>query len=67
MILRASLANKDVASENELTVGAFGAQTLGFAITTVVRRTRSFFMSEQLYIHKHNHSTSNVMKSEKFS
>ena len=45
MILRASLANKDVASENELTVGAFGAQTLGFAITTVVRRTRSFFIA----------------------
>ena len=67
MDVGAALAHKNVAGENELTISALGSKSLGFAITTVVRRTCTFFMSEQLYIHKHNYSTSNDIKSEKFS
>ena len=46
MNLRASLTNENVASKNELTVSALYAKAFRFAVTSVVRRTGTFFMSE---------------------
>ncbi len=46
MELGASLTNENVACENELTVRTFCTQSFCGALTTVVRRTGTFFMSE---------------------
>lgn len=46
MELGASLTNKNVACEYELTVRTFCTQSFCGTLTTVVRRTGTFFMSE---------------------
>jgi hypothetical protein len=58
MNFRAALANKDVACQNELSVGALGAQSLSMAIASVTGGAHSFFMREQLEIHLKHASTS---------
>ena len=44
----AALANKDVASQNELTVSTLGAKALGLGITAVLGGAHTFFMGEEL-------------------
>lgn len=51
MDVRASLANQNVAREDELTVRALHAQSLGLGITAVLCRTNSLFMSKKLKVH----------------
>lgn len=46
MDLRTSLANQNVAGEHALTIAAFRTETFCLAVTTVMGRTRTFFMSE---------------------
>ena len=46
MNLRASLTNKNVARKHLLTVAALRAKTFRFTVSAVVRRTRTFLMSE---------------------
>ena len=46
MNFRTSLTNENVASENCLTVATLHAKSFRFAISTVVRGTGTFFMSE---------------------
>ena len=46
MNVSASLLDEDVAGEYELTVSTLNAKTLGLRVTTVLRRTHTFFMSE---------------------
>ena len=48
MDVGASLANQDVASQNELTVSTLNAQTLCLGITTVLGRTAALMVSEEL-------------------
>ena len=48
MDMRASLANQDVAGQNELTVSALHAQSLRLGITTVLSRTAALLMCEEL-------------------
>ena len=48
MDVRASLANKDVASQNKLTVCALSAEALGLGITTVLGRAAAFLVREEL-------------------
>ena len=48
MDVGASLANQDVASQNELTVSTLNAQTLRLGITTVLGRTAALVVSEEL-------------------
>ena len=43
---RASLANENVARKHRLPVAAFRAETFCLAVAPVVRRARTFFMSE---------------------
>jgi len=51
MDMRASLANQNVAGQHELTVGALGAQSLGFRITAVFGGAAAFMMGEELETH----------------
>ena len=44
----AALAHQDVARQDELTVGALGAKTLGLGITAILRGAHTFFMGEEL-------------------
>ena len=44
----AALANKDVASQNELTVSALGAKALGLGVAAVLGGAHTFFMGEEL-------------------
>lgn len=44
--LRTSLTNENVACKNALPVATLRAKTFCLAISTVVRRTGTFFMSE---------------------
>ena len=46
MNFRTSLANKDVACENCLTIAALHAKSFRLAVSTVVGRAGTFFMSE---------------------
>jgi len=46
MNLRASLANEDVPCENRLAVATLHAKSFRFAVSPVVGRTGTFFMSE---------------------
>jgi len=46
MDVGASLLDEDVACQYELTVGTLYAKALGLGITTVLRGTHTFFMSE---------------------
>ena len=48
MDVSASLANQDVAGQNELTVSALHAQTLGLGVTTVLGRTAALLVREEL-------------------
>ena len=48
MDVSASLANQNVAGQNELTVSALHAQTLSLGITTVLGRTAALMVSEEL-------------------
>ena len=48
MDVSASLANQDVAGQNELTVSALHAQALSLGITTVLGRTAALVVSEKL-------------------
>ena len=48
MDVGAALANKNVASQNELTVSALGAKALGLGITAVLGGAHTFFMGEEL-------------------
>ena len=48
MDVGASLANQDVASQNELTVSTLAAQTLGLGITAVLGGTAALVVSEEL-------------------
>ena len=48
MHVGASLANQDVASQNELTVCTLHAQALSLGITTVLGRTAALVVSEEL-------------------
>ena len=43
-----SLSYEDVAGENCLTVSSLNAKALGFAVTTVLGRTDTLLMSEEL-------------------
>ena len=60
MDVRASLTNQNVAREDELTVRALHAQSLGLGITTVLSRTAALLMCEELktdfqhLLHLHN-------------
>ena len=47
MDVRASLANENVASQNELTVCALGAEALGLGITTVLGRAAAFLCARR--------------------
>ena len=44
----AALANKNVAGENELTISALGAKTLGLGITAVLGGTNALLVGEEL-------------------
>ena len=48
MDMSASLANQDVAGQDELTVGTLHAQALSLGITTVLGRTAALMVSEEL-------------------
>jgi hypothetical protein len=48
MNVRASLANQDVASQNELTVSALHAQTLGLGVTAVLGGAAALLMGKEL-------------------
>mgnify|MGYP005605567777 CR=1 FL=1 len=48
MDVGASLANQDVAGQNELTVSTLHAQALSLGITTVLGRTAALVVSEEL-------------------
>ena len=48
MDMSASLANQNVASQNELTVGTLYAQALSLGITTELGRTAALVVSEKL-------------------
>ena len=48
MDVGASLANQDVARQNELTVSALHTQALSLGITTVLGRTAALMVSEEL-------------------
>ena len=48
MDVGASLANQNVAGQNELTVGTLHAQTLGLGITAVLGGTAALVVSEEL-------------------
>ena len=48
MDVGASLANQDVAGQNELTVGTLHAQALGLGITAVLSGTAALVVSEEL-------------------
>ena len=50
MDVSTTLTNQDVAGQNELTVCSLGAESLGLRVTTVLGRTHTFFMSEQLNV-----------------
>ena len=50
MQMRASLANQNVAGQNELTVSTLGAKALGLGITTVLRATYTFFTCHKKYL-----------------
>ena len=56
MDVGAALANKNVARENELTVGALGTKALGLGVTAVLGRAHTFFMSEELKTNVHHNS-----------
>jgi len=45
-----ALLNKDVASQNILTVSTLYAESLGFGVTAVLGGTHTFFMSKQLNV-----------------
>lgn len=49
MNVGAPLANKDVSGENELTVGALHAKTLGLGVTTVFGGADALFMCKKLH------------------
>ena len=49
MDVRASLTNQNVAREDELTVRAHHAQSLGLGITAVLGGTKALFMGEELH------------------
>lgn len=51
MDVGAALTHQDVASQNELTIGALRAQTLAFAVAAVAGGAHTFFMSEQLNVY----------------
>lgn len=48
MNVSASLADDDVAGDYMLTVSSLNAKSLGLAVTTVLSRTNTFFMSKKL-------------------
>ena len=48
--VRTSLANQDVACQNELTVASLDTKAFGLTVTAVLGRTHTFFMSEQLNV-----------------
>jgi hypothetical protein len=50
MEVSTSLANKDAACSNYLTIVAFYAKTFGFAIPSVPGATNTFFMGKKLQI-----------------
>lgn len=50
MDVSSSLANENVSGEYKLAVSSLYAKTLGLGITTVLGRTDSLFMSEELKI-----------------
>jgi hypothetical protein len=45
---RSSLSDKNVASKNCLSVSLLYAKALGFAVSAVLGRTNTFFMSKKL-------------------
>ena len=49
-----TLANENVAGENELTVSALGAKALGLGVTAVLGGAHTFFMSEELKTDVHH-------------
>jgi hypothetical protein len=59
MNVGSSLTNDDIAGDHRLTVSGLYAKTLGFAVTAVLGRTDTFFMSEKLQA-KTNHGNSSV-------
>ena len=48
MNVGAALTDQDVASLDELTVGALGTEALGLGIAAVLGGAHTFFMSEKL-------------------
>ena len=53
-----TLANENVAGENELTVSALGAKALGLGVTAVLGGAHTFFMSEELKTDVHHNNVS---------
>ena len=56
--LGTTLANENVAGENELTVSALGAKALGLGVTAVLGGAHTFFMSEELKTDVHHNNVS---------
>ena len=56
MDVGAALANKNVARENELTVGALGTKALGLGVAAVLGRAHTFFVGEELKTNVHHNS-----------
>ena len=54
MDVSASLANQDVASQNELTVSALHAQTLGLGVTAVLGGAAALLMGKELEADLHH-------------
>ena len=48
MDVGAALANQNVAGQNELTISALGAKTLGLGITAVLGGTNALLVGEEL-------------------
>ena len=48
MDMSSSLANKNVAGQNKLTVSTLYTKTLGLGVTAVLCRTNTFFMCKKL-------------------
>ena len=57
-----ALANQNVAGEDELTISALGAETLGFAVTTVAGGAYALLMSKELQVDVHHRVTPSFLK-----
>ena len=54
MDVSAALTNQHVAGQNELTIGALDAQSLGLGVTAVLGGAAALLMSEELDVNHHH-------------